>query len=98
MFSRLSELMNKDVINIKDGARLGRTDDIEVNTDKASVSAIVIYGRSRFFGLMGRAEDIVIPWENVDIVGEDTVLVNVEAPKRLPRPRTAAADIFSLFK
>ncbi|MFR5068812.1 MAG: hypothetical protein ACLTE2_02505 [Eubacteriales bacterium] len=28
------------------------------------------------FGLLGRTDDIMIPWENIDVIGDETILVN----------------------
>lgn len=72
---RIAELRHKEVINSKNGCRVGFVDDVEVNTENARLVAIIIYGRPRFFGLLGRCEDIVIKWENIQLIGEDTILV-----------------------
>ena len=45
-------------------------------TENAKLTAIIIYGRSRLFGLLGRTDDIMIPWENIDVIGDETILVN----------------------
>jgi YlmC/YmxH family sporulation protein len=72
---RIEELCRKDVINIKDGSRLGFICDVEIDAADGRVVSLVIYGRSKFFGIFGREEDIVIPWCNIQTLGEDTVLV-----------------------
>ncbi|MEG0838232.1 MAG: YlmC/YmxH family sporulation protein [Hydrogenoanaerobacterium sp.] len=73
---RVKDLCYRDVINIKDGCRLGCVNDIELDTCTARVLCIVIFGNLKFFGLFGREDDIIIPWENIEIIGEDTILVN----------------------
>ena len=51
------------------------------------VLSLIVYGRLRFFGLLGREEDRVIPWEDIEIIGEDTILVCwEEEPRRDSRP------------
>ena len=75
MTCRIVDLRNKEVINVKDGSRIGCVNDVEVDIKCAKVVAIVIYGRLKLFGILGREEDIVIKWENIDVVGEDTILV-----------------------
>ncbi len=77
-------MRNKEVVNIKDGARLGYIDDIEFDTATAELTALVIYGKSRFFGLFGREEDLVITWQDIEVIGEDTVLVSFDTISRLP--------------
>jgi sporulation protein, YlmC/YmxH family len=72
---RIVDLRNKEVINVKDGSRIGCVNDVEVDIKCARVVSIVIYGRLKLFGILGREEDIVIRWENIEVVGEDTILV-----------------------
>lgn len=76
MNCRMADFRNKEVINMKDGMRLGPVGDIEIDTRNARVCALVIYGRLRFLGLLGREEDIVIKWEDIQIIGDETILVN----------------------
>ena len=86
---RLAELRHKEVINSTNGCRIGFADDIEIDTETARVVAVVIYGRQRFFGFFGRGEDIVIRWENISLIGEDTILVT-HCPlgtRRIKKPR-----------
>ena len=66
----------KEVINVCDGKRLGFVDDVQVDTCTAELVAIVVHGRAKLFGLLGRCEDIVIGWRNIEVIGEETVLVN----------------------
>ena len=81
MNCRIADLRNKEVINIKNGARLGYVSDVEVDTCDARLVAIVIYGRPRFFGLLGRDDDCIIDWCDIEIIGEDSILVNC-TPRR----------------
>lgn len=73
---RIADLRHKEVINSRNGCRLGCVDDVEVNTSNACLVAIIVYGRPKCFGLLGRDDDIVIRWENIDLIGEDTILVS----------------------
>ena len=72
---RIGELWKKDVVCVDSGVCLGRVDDVEVGVCTAQLTAIVIYGRSRLFGLLGREDDLVIPWEDIQVIGQDTILV-----------------------
>ena len=57
----LRELGEKDVIQLKSGENLGRIDDMSFNPDAARIDAVILRGRRRLFGLLGRGEDVVIP-------------------------------------
>ena len=71
----LSELRNKEVVETKTGIMLGRIDDIEINADDSSIDSVIVYGRPKLFGLMGRDSDIVIKYSDIDLIGEDAILV-----------------------
>lgn len=75
MSCRIVELRNKEVINIKTGCKLGCVNDIEVDMKCAKLIAIIIYGKPKCFGLFGREEDILIRWDEIEVVGDDTILV-----------------------
>ncbi|ANU54414.1 YlmC/YmxH family sporulation protein [Acutalibacter muris] len=77
---RMGELRQKEVINVRDGGRLGFVCDVEIDTHTAQVTALVVYGRSRLFGLLGREPDTVIPWRDIEMIGGDIVLVKCDAP------------------
>lgn len=76
MVCRIVELRHKEVINSSNGCRLGFVDDIEVDTLTSQVKAIIVFGRPRCFGILGRNEDITIPWCDIKLIGEDTILVD----------------------
>ena len=81
MNCRFTEFRCKEVINIHDGCRLGYVGDVEIDTHSAQLKSIVIYGKFRWL-FFGREEDIVVPWEEIHIIGEDTILVNIAPPPR----------------
>ena len=81
MNCRMGDLRNKEVINVKDGARIGFVSDIELDTRTAQLTAVVVYGRLRLFGILGREPDIVIPWKDISLIGNDTMLVSYEKPE-----------------
>lgn len=77
----LSEIRNKEIINIKNGARLGYVDDIEFETETASVKSFIVYGRTHFFGLLGKEDDLIITCDEIEVVGVDTILISVNDTK-----------------
>ena len=72
---RIGELCRKEVIDVMDGSRYGYVGDAEIDLETGQVRALVVPGKRRFFGLLGREEDKVIPWEAVKRFGEDIILV-----------------------
>ena len=83
---RIADLQCKEVVNITDGCRLGYVSDVELDILTGKVVAIVVPGKCRFFGLFGRADDYVIPWQCIRRFGEDIILVEV-IPDRVCKPR-----------
>ena len=62
-------------------------EDLEVDLESGQVRALVLPGRRRLFGLLGREEDRYIPWDRVRRFGEDIILVEQE-PRPARRRRT----------
>jgi len=75
MDTRVTDLRYKEVISVADGTRFGYVGDLELDVASGQVTALVIPGRRRLFGLLGREEDRLIPWEAVKRFGEDIILV-----------------------
>ena len=94
MTCRVAELRRKEVISVKDGTRVGAVCDAEIDVESARLTSIVVYGRPRLFGLLGREEDIVIRWPDIQVIGEDTILVNYQERVRVRRRRGLLASFF----
>lgn len=83
---KLRELRCREVINICDGCRLGTVGDVEIRLPDGQVSAIIVYGPCRFFGLFGRGEEYYIPWDCIARMGDDIILVDKPLQKRESQP------------
>ena len=73
-----NELREKEIINICDGARLGRICDLELDDWTGLVCAIVVPGPTRLLGLIKNSEELVIPFCKIQKIGDDVILVNIE--------------------
>ena len=99
MIARITDMHDKEVINVCDGTRLGFVDDLEVDTCTAQITALVICGRARLFGILGRDPDVVIQWKDIEVVGDETILVNVKCAPCESRPSPRGAHILGgLFR
>ena len=74
----------KEVINICDGARLGFVADVDIKLPEGQICAIIVYGPYRFFGLFGRGEEYYIPWECIQRIGDDIILIDKPFQRRDP--------------
>lgn len=79
MIYSFCNLSNKEVINVNNGEKLGYIDDAEICCKSAQIQCLIVFGRCRFFGLFGRQQDTIIPWNAIQIIGEDTILVCCES-------------------
>ncbi len=84
MQCRITDLRCKEVIDINTGDRIGFVEDVEIILPGGQVAALVVPGEGKCFGLLGREEDVVIPWGCVRRFGEDVILV--ESPERPCKP------------
>lgn len=71
------ELRRKEVINLRDGARLGCICDFEIDACSGLIRAIVVPGPPRFFGLFRSDEELVIPFNCINKIGGDVILVDI---------------------
>lgn len=74
------ELCTKEVVQLKDGACLGRVDDLELDETSACIESLLLLGRPRLFGLLGRDETLTIPWADIERIGLDAILVRTDIP------------------
>ena len=80
MNCRIGELRSKQVVCVKSGEILGYISDVEMNIKTGNLESLVIFGKSKLFGLFGKSEDIIIPWSDIEVIGHETVLVKNESP------------------
>ena len=74
---RLSELQNKDVINIIDGKKVGNIIDIAIESTGQMTSLIV--EKSKFFvSMFSNKNELEIKWEQIEKIGEDVILVTLK--------------------
>jgi YlmC/YmxH family sporulation protein len=76
--NRSSDFRQKEVINISDGKRLGFVSDVEIDLEEGKIDAIILPGVGKLFGLLGKDNEFVIPWEKITKIGEDIILVDLD--------------------
>lgn len=82
------ELCTKEIVQLSDGSCLGRADDLELDPVTAQVTALLLLGQPRLFGLLGRDETLTIPWTVIERIGVDTILVHTSLPKTEPQKQS----------
>lgn len=74
---RLSELQNKNIVNLNDGKMIGNIIDIDINQE--GISSEIIVEKSKF--LISRFSsngEVSIKWKQIKKIGQDVILVNLE--------------------
>ena len=90
MNCRFADFRCKEVINICDGCRPGYVGDVECRLPDGQLTALIIPGPYRFFGLFGRGEEYCIPWECIKQIGDDIILIDKPFPRRRSRAESTA--------
>ena len=81
------ELRRREVINGSDGRRMGHIIGIVFSTGSGKVKGIILpYGKR---GVFGKSQDLFVPWQCVQKIGEDVILVEINdlssgSPKCVP--------------
>ena len=71
-----ADLRRLEIINLCDGGRLGYASDFEFDKESERILSLVIHGNCGFLGF-GRGDDLIIPWNMIQCIGEDTILVKL---------------------
>lgn len=74
----LSEMKEKEVINIRNGARLGFIYDFEIDLENGKVTAAIIPSYGKVLSIFSRNRDLFIPWHKIFKIGEDIILVDMD--------------------
>lgn len=74
---RLSDLQNKDIVNINDGKNIGNIIDVKIDEHSGNIVSFIIEPNKNFFKFLNRGEDTEINWQNITKIGEDVILVKM---------------------
>ena len=80
---RMCELKEKEVINCRDGERLGYICDLEIDIHTGIVVRLIVPGPCKIWGILGRDQEYVIDYTCIKQIGADVILVDIDAEKAL---------------
>lgn len=80
----IRQLCEKEIVQLEQGVCLGKADDLTFDPTTAQLESLILLGRPRLFGLLGREESLTIPWQEIDTIGADAVLVRTALPEQQP--------------
>ena len=73
---RLSELQNKDVVDVLTGERIGNIIDIEISKEDGIVKKIILYEKKGLFSTLKNNGEIKVDFTDIKKIGQDVILVN----------------------
>ncbi len=88
MSNKFTDLHCKEVICLYDGRRLGFVCDAIIELPEGRITAIIVPGPCRLWGVTGRRDDFIIPFKCIKRIGPDIILVDIKPEEcRVPRAR-----------
>ncbi|MFV0274990.1 MAG: YlmC/YmxH family sporulation protein [Bacilli bacterium] len=73
---RLSDLQDKDIINVVDGKNVGNIIDALIEED-GRISKIIVEPSRSFRNIMNVGKEVEIPFKSITKIGEDVILVDI---------------------
>ena len=77
MNSKGLDFRKKEVINIKDGRRLGFVQDVTADLKTGVIKEIIVPGENKLFGLFSNNDEIIIPWDAIKCISDEIILVEI---------------------
>lgn len=69
------ELRDKEVINVINGKRMGFVNDVEIDASVGRIVRILLPPQNKYFSIFALKECVSIPWDKIEKIGKDTILV-----------------------
>lgn len=73
---KLSDLQDKDVVNMSDGKKIGNIIDVTIDTN-GNMSGIMVE-KYKFLVSLFTNNIIEIKWKQIEKIGKDVILVNLD--------------------
>lgn len=76
---RLSDLQNKNIVNVTDGRNIGSIIDVKIDEESGNIKSFIIEPNKNFFKIFSRGSnvDTEINWQSITKIGEDVILVKI---------------------
>ena len=75
MLCSFSDLKDKEVINIRDGKRLGCVIDVEFDIPSGKIIRLVLPPPGKIIIFGSSKNNLYIPWDHIEKIGSDIILV-----------------------
>ena len=72
---RLSELQNKDIVNVNNGSKIGKIIDVLINTG-GNMEALIVQ-KNKIINVFNNSNEFEVKWSQIKKIGEDVILVTL---------------------
>ena len=73
---KISELRQKEIINVRTGKRLGNIMDLDIDTRPGRIVSVTMPQTGSRFSLLSKPDnDVSVSWEQIKKIGDDVILV-----------------------
>ena len=79
---RVSDIMDKEIINVKNGKKMGFITDIDIDVNDGRVISFSTTGDVGGFFSRGTDMDMIF-WNDIVKIGCDTIIVNIGSDKSI---------------
>ncbi len=73
---RLSELQNKDVVDVVSGEKIGNVVDVEISNNTGNIMKMIVYDRKGLMSMLRGKDEVAITWQQIKKIGTDVILVS----------------------
>ena len=74
---RLSELQNKNLVNVSNGKNIGNIIDVNIDYQSGNIKSFIIESKGSILTFLNKDNDMEVKWNDIQKIGEDVNLVNM---------------------
>lgn len=74
---RLSELQNKNLVNVSNGKNIGNIIDVNIDYQSGNIKSFIIESKESILTFLNKDNDMEVKWNDIQKIGEDVILVNM---------------------
>ena len=72
---RLSELQNKNLVNVSNGKNIGNIIDVNIDYQSGNIKSFIIESKGSILTFLNKDNDMEVKWNDIQKIGEDVILV-----------------------
>ena len=73
----LSDLQIKDIVSIRDGRKLGKIIDVEINHEDGKIIRLIVEQKKKLKSLLTSDSDTSVLFSQIVKIGEDVILIDL---------------------